>query len=180
MPTPQQLRSRLLKKLKELFQLDQPDLDFGFYRIMHAKSVQVQEFIEKDLLKIVTDAFGQVDEARCATLKADYEKAIEIARAFGAPEPEEAPKVQEAKARWESSRDTASSESDIYDHLYRFFERYYEGGDFMSRRYYARETPARPPPTPFPITGKRLSCIGPMLTSTISRPPSISPISLLI
>jgi adenine-specific DNA-methyltransferase len=102
MPTPQQLRSRLLKKLKELLQLDQPDLDFGFYRIMHAKSVQVQEFIEKDLLKIVADAFGQVDEARASGLRADYEKAIEIARKLGAPEPEKAPKVQEfMKRMWD-------------------------------------------------------------------------------
>lgn len=34
MPSVIQLRERLLKKLKELFQLDQPDLDFGFYRII--------------------------------------------------------------------------------------------------------------------------------------------------
>ena len=27
---------QLISKLKELFQLDQPDLDFGLYRIMHA------------------------------------------------------------------------------------------------------------------------------------------------
>jgi len=59
MPTPQQLRERLLKKLSELFQLDQPDLDFGFYRIMHAKAQEVQDFIGTDLLKIVADAFGK-------------------------------------------------------------------------------------------------------------------------
>ena len=29
MPSAEQLRSRLLKKIKELFQLDQPDLDLG-------------------------------------------------------------------------------------------------------------------------------------------------------
>ena len=34
-------------KLKELFQLGQPVLDFGFYRIMHAKNVQMQEFIKR-------------------------------------------------------------------------------------------------------------------------------------
>ncbi len=28
-------RQQLISKLKELFQLDQPDLDFGLYRIMH-------------------------------------------------------------------------------------------------------------------------------------------------
>lgn len=38
MPSVEQLRNRLLQKLAELFQLDQPDLDFGFYRIMHAKA----------------------------------------------------------------------------------------------------------------------------------------------
>jgi len=74
MPTPQQLRDRLLKKLKELFQLDQPDLDFGFFKIMHAKSVQVQEFIEKDLLKIVADAFGQADTVRIENLRQQYDK----------------------------------------------------------------------------------------------------------
>ena len=156
MPTPQQLRSRLIKKLKELFQLDQPDLDFGFYRIMHAKSVQVTEFIEKDLLKIAADAFGKADEAKAESFRADYEQAIETAREFGAPEPENAPKVQEAKARWDAARDTATTEGDIYDHLYRFFERYYDSGDFLSRRYYARETPGKAAPYAIPYNGEEV------------------------
>lgn len=54
MPTTQQLRSRLADKLKELFQLNQPDLDFGFYRIMHAKSEQVTRFLEDYLDAIKT------------------------------------------------------------------------------------------------------------------------------
>ena len=33
-------RSRLINLLKELFQLDQPELDFGLYKIMHAKREQ--------------------------------------------------------------------------------------------------------------------------------------------
>ena len=36
MPNVEKQRERLISLLKELFQLDQPDLDFGFYRIMHA------------------------------------------------------------------------------------------------------------------------------------------------
>jgi len=51
---------RLIDKLKELFQLDQPELDFGIYRIMHAKSGEVTEFLEKDLLPQVRQAFSQV------------------------------------------------------------------------------------------------------------------------
>ena len=41
---------KLTTLLKELFQLDRPDLDFGFYRIMHAKSEEITQFLERDLL----------------------------------------------------------------------------------------------------------------------------------
>ena len=42
-----------LKTLQhELFQLDQPDLDFGLYRVMHAKSADKAE-IEKELSKFI-------------------------------------------------------------------------------------------------------------------------------
>ena len=40
---------KLKTLLMELFQLDQPDLDFGLYRIMHAKSGEVSQFLDKDL-----------------------------------------------------------------------------------------------------------------------------------
>jgi adenine-specific DNA-methyltransferase len=156
MPTPQQLRNRLLKKLKELFQLDQPDLDFGFFKIMHAKSVQVQEFIEKDLLKIVAEAFGQADTVRVDNLRQQYEKEIETAREYGVEHPENSQKVKEAKARWEEAKNTGTGEGDIYDHLYRFFERYYDGGDFLSRRYYARETPGKAAPYAIPYNGEEV------------------------
>lgn len=34
---------KLVTLLSELFQLDQPDLDFGIYRIMHAKADEVTD-----------------------------------------------------------------------------------------------------------------------------------------
>jgi len=156
MPTPQQLRDRLLKKLKELFQLDQPDLDFGFYRIMHAKSKQVEEFLDKDLLKIVADAFGQASEPRKAELQAAYEKAIQTAKEFGAANPEETEPVKKAKAALDALKDTANNEGDVYDHLYRFFERYYEDGDFISRRYYTRENAGKAAPYAVPYNGEEV------------------------
>ena len=154
MPSAEQLRSRLLKKLSELFQLDQPDLDFGFYRIMHAKAQEVQDFIGTDLLKIVADAFGDVDKARKAELQAAYEKAIQTAKDFGAPSPEETEPVKKAKAALDAVKDTASAEADVYDHLYRFFERYYDDGDFISRRYYTRETSGKAAPFAVPYNGE--------------------------
>lgn len=156
MPSAEQLRSRLLKKLKELFQLDQPDLDFGFYRIMHAKAQHVQEFIDKDLLKIVADAFGQVDDIRKGELQAAYDKAIQTASDYGAANPEETEPVKKAKATLDAIKDTASHEGEIYDHLYRFFERYYDDGDFISRRYYTRETSGKAAPFAIPYNGEEV------------------------
>lgn len=156
MPGTEQLRSRLLKKLAELFQLNQPDLDFGFYRIMHAKAQEVQDFIGTDLLKIVADAFGAVDEARKAELQDAYEKAIQSARDFGVPNPEETGPVKKARAALDALKDTAGAEAEVYDHLYRFFERYYDDGDFISRRYYTRETPGRAAPFAVPYNGEEV------------------------
>lgn len=156
MPSTEQLRSRLLKKLSELFQLDQPDLDFGFYRIMHAKAEEVQNFISIDLLKTVEDAFGGVEEARKTELKTKVEKEIEAAREYGVTDPENSPKVKEAQAAYDIIKDTASAEAEIYDHLYRFFERYYENGDFISRRYYTRETSGKAAPFAVPYNGEEV------------------------
>ena len=156
MPTAEQLRSRLMKKLAELFQLNQPDLDFGFYRIMHARAQEVQEFINKDLLKIVENAFGGADESRKTELKAVYEKAVQTAKDYGAPNPEEAKPVRKAKAALDALKDTAVAEADVYDHLYRFFERYYDDGDFISRRYYTRETAGKAAPFAVPYNGEEV------------------------
>ncbi|MEW6671827.1 MAG: site-specific DNA-methyltransferase [Thermodesulfobacteriota bacterium] len=156
MPTTEQLRSRLISKLKELFQLDQPDLDFGFYRIMHAKADQVLNFLENDLLKIVEDSFGQASDTRKTELQAAYEKAIEQAKEYGVKDPEESAPVKKAKAALDAVKDTVNAEGEVYDHLYRFFERYYHNGDFISRRYFTRETPGKAAPFAVPYNGEEV------------------------
>lgn len=156
MPTAQQLRERLVNLLKDLFQLNQPDLDFGFYRIMHAKSNQVAEFLDKDLLKIVEDAFGKQDAARRTELEQAYQRALQQAKEFGAPEPEKVPAVVKAKAALDAAADTAGAEADVYDHLYRFFERYYDGGDFLSRRYLSAETGSKAAAFSVPYDGREV------------------------
>ena len=55
---------KLKTLLKELFQLDQPDLDFGLYRVMHAKSAEVSQFLDKDLLPQVTGGVRPIQERR--------------------------------------------------------------------------------------------------------------------
>ncbi|MGB6993105.1 MAG: site-specific DNA-methyltransferase, partial [Thermoanaerobaculia bacterium] len=122
--------------LKELFQLDQPDLDFGFYRIMHAKSDEVSKFLDQELLPQVQSAFGEYQTADKATLERELDEAIEQANGLGV-DPETTQKVKDLRARLnEDAVDLSALESEVYDHLYRFFRRYYHEGDFLSKRVY--------------------------------------------
>ena len=157
MTNTEKCRGKLLNKLTELFHLDQPDLDFGFYRIMQAKAQQVKSFIDKDLLQIIEDAFGQIDESRKAELTAAYENVVRDAREeYGVPDPENTPKAIKAKAALDTLNDRETAEADVYDHLYRFFERYYDDGDFISRRYYARENAGKAAPFAIPYNGEEV------------------------
>lgn len=155
MPSAEQLRSRLLKKLSELFQLDQPDLDFGFYRIMHAKAQEVQDFIGTDLLKIVADAFGDVDEARKAELQAAYEKAIQTAKDFCAPKPEEADPVKKAKATLDALKDTASAEAVFMTTCIASLSATTMTATLSPAAITPGKRPARPPPLPCPTTARK-------------------------
>ncbi|MEE4209428.1 MAG: DNA methyltransferase, partial [Parvularcula sp.] len=167
MPTTAQLRTRLISKLKELFQLDQPDLDFGFYRIMHAKAEQVERFIDNDLLKIVDEAFAGSDKAKTESeLDAAKRKLIEAMgedalQGDGSVNPAFAntpagKAYTEAVAKAGSQVASLSDEGQVYDHLFRFFERYYDNGDFVSRRYYTRETDGRAAPFAIPYNGEEV------------------------
>ena len=126
---------RLVKLLKELFQLDKPDLDFGFYRIMHAKEAEVTRFLEVDLLPQVKHAFQQYRSTDRATLEQQLAQAERGARALGV-DPDAVPKVQELRKVIDEGTDVDALEADVYDHLYRFFRRYYSEGDFISQRVY--------------------------------------------
>jgi len=128
--------NKLVTLLKELFQLDQPDLDFGFYRIMHAKSGEVTRFLEQDLLPQVKASFAQYQPADKAAIENELDKAIEQARALMI-DPETAPKVIELRTRLaKDAVDVNALEAEVFDHLYSFFRRYYSEGDFLSKRVY--------------------------------------------
>lgn len=127
---------KLRTLLRELFQLDQPDLDFGYYRVMHAKSGEVSTFLERDLLPQVQAAFRQYQSADRVVLERELARAIEQAQALGAT-PETLPKVKDLRAKLaDDAVDLNALEVEVYDHLYNFFRRYYSEGDFLSKRVY--------------------------------------------
>ena len=127
---------KLKTLLKELFQLDQPDLDFGLYRVMHAKSAEVSQFLDSDLLPQVKDAFALYRSADKEEIEKDLGKAIAQAHELGT-DPETTQKVKGLRARLSSDAvDIGALESEVYDHLFGFFRRYYSEGDFLAKRVY--------------------------------------------
>lgn len=159
--------SRLTSLLKDLFQLDQPELDFGLYKIMHAKSVQITQFLENDLLKEVEKTFGARDGANAGQLMAHAQARLletlgdtalddndQLNAAFATLPAGKKYLADMAAAK--QVKDTLSADAEIYDHLYRFFERYYDNGDFLSRRYYARENDTRAAPYSVPYDGREV------------------------
>lgn len=159
--------ARLSKLLKDLFQLDQPELDFGLYKIMHAKSVQITHFLENDLLTHIEDAFGARNEANAdqliAQAKAELFQTLGDAAldANGTLSPTFAAlpagkQYLDKIAAAEQAQNALSADAEIFDHLYRFFERYYDNGDFLSKRYYARENDTRAAPYSVPYDGREV------------------------
>jgi len=135
---------KLIKTLQTLFEMDKADLDFGIYRIMNQKRDEINQFLENDLLPQVKEAFADYADGSQSELKKELQAAIDKAREFGSPDPENAPAVVKIKEKMASSVDITAVENEVYSHLHTFFSRYYDKGDFISQRSYKKDTYAIP------------------------------------
>ena len=86
--------NRLKEILRTMFQLDRGDLDFGLYRIMNLKAVEIADFLDNDLLPQVQSALTGNALERQDELEKDLAKARTSAMDLGA-DPEAMPKVKE-------------------------------------------------------------------------------------
>ena len=46
-------QAKFIELLKEMFQLNNSDLDFGIYRVLKIRQKEINSFLEKDLTKII-------------------------------------------------------------------------------------------------------------------------------
>jgi adenine-specific DNA-methyltransferase len=135
--------NRLKNVLKEVFQLDQADLDFGIYRIMNQKRNEINDFLENRLLPQVTEILKNNGDGENAKAQQELDKAIEQANSLGV-DPESLPKVIKLRNKLTSSVSIDSLEQEVYSHLANFFKRYYKDGDFISLRRYKKDVYAIP------------------------------------
>ena len=136
----------LVKKLKELFQMDQADLDFGIYRVMNAKRDEIDKFLNEDLLPTVRSTLTAAGKSQ--ELVKELDAAIKNAQELGV-DPDSVPKVKKLKELVGNENDFESHEEEIFSNLVTFFGRYYDGGDFLSLRRYKKETFS-----PLPMNGE--------------------------
>lgn len=132
---------RFIQLLNQMFEMDKSDLDFGIYRILNIRRAEIQKFFNDGLPKQIKDtlapfAQGNKDELR--------QKIADIESQFGGAEiiatlPDTVPMKQQyntLKAQLQQGTDLSALESDVYSALYNFFSRYYDEGDFISKRRY--------------------------------------------
>jgi adenine-specific DNA-methyltransferase len=128
---------RFTKLLRDMFELEKSDLDFGIYRIMNIRKNEINNFIENTLASEVNSILSKyaADNSQVRKRIEEIEKQCESVGV----------KVEDSKLREEyaeykallaSGTGVAEMESDVYSALYNFFSRYYDEGDFISKRRY--------------------------------------------
>lgn len=130
-------------KLKEMFMMDHAELDFGIYRIMNQKRHDIMQFLEHDLLPQVKKVLEGDGANDTASIIARMKEIEQQAASFGASA-DANPEYQQLKQKLESAADTAALQNDVFSHLVTFFSRYYDNGDFISKRRYKDNTYAIP------------------------------------
>lgn len=136
-----------IAKLKEIFMMDHAELDFGIYRIMNQKRQDIMRFLDSELLPQVKEILaesmdGSVSEAkkRMSEIEAQLGKDVESLS-------ESIPMVSEYKQKKAIVAQAANPEemqAEVFSHLVTFFSRYYDEGDFISKRRYKDNTYAIP------------------------------------
>jgi len=147
----QTAQQKLQKLLQSLFRADAADLDFGIYRIINYRRKEFETFINEELPTRVNAALDE--NAGAESVRQELEKlATAVRRNLGDNALDangnliderfaNVPVMQEylaAKAEHGSPKPRTQRQEAIFNHLYTFFSRYYESGDFIPRRRYAQ------------------------------------------
>ena len=138
--------------LRELFQFNCADLDFGIYRIMNYKRDVIERFITKDLPEAIAE---ELDRDALADQSQATKELRDVAEQIRKDLNEDAldadgnlaqtyhktrlgKKYLDLKAKAAGGRGREALEAGIFNHLYAFFSRYYQDGDFISKRRYSK------------------------------------------
>lgn len=129
------------KYLYEMFQLEQSDeLDFGIYKILKVRANEIKTFLEQDLLTQVKSILSNYVGAGDNITK---KRITELEETLGIDTLNDLPESNVKKAEYLKLKDKLAhevsledAETEVYSALLNFFRRYYDNGDFVSKRRY--------------------------------------------
>lgn len=133
---------RFTKLLKAIFELDKSDLDFGIYRVINLRKTQIEQFLTERLPQMVQETLAPFAQGCKEEIRAQMASIEENVAGMGMTVdalPDTAPMKQkylQLQKQLAEGADLAALETDVYSALYSFFNRYYEDGDFISKRRY--------------------------------------------
>jgi len=134
----------LVRKLKEIFQIDRPELDFGVYRILNARVGEINDYLENGLKAKVTEILASLGSSNKEALRRELSAKESQYRADGI-DLDTVPKIKELRKKLvDLVSGSTEHENAVFNHLLTFFSRYYEKGDFISQRRYKGDTYAIP------------------------------------
>lgn len=134
----------LVAKLREIFQIDRPEIDFGIYRILNARAGEINDYLQNRLAEKVQAALSSGSEAQREQVNREL-KDKEAQYQSDGINPDTVPKVLELRQKLaQYSAGASEHENAVFSHLLAFFSRYYEQGDFISQRRYKGDTYAIP------------------------------------
>lgn len=135
-------QKRFIALLKTIFELDKSDLDFGIYRIINIRQREITDYFENRLPKKITEILAPFASAGKDSIRqritAIENEIAQLSMTIDAL-PDNAPKKQEyisLNKQLAQGADISALESDVYSALFSFFNRYYDEGDFISKRRY--------------------------------------------
>lgn len=134
---------RFQRTLRQMFMLDQAELDFGIYRIMNQKRGEIDCYLNSTLPTQVKQLLSSNASSHVADLQRKLAETVAQIQSLGY-DPETNPKVIALKEELANAGSSDELENNVYSHLATFFSRYYDGGDFISLRRYKKDVYAIP------------------------------------
>ena len=148
---------KLQSLLRELFQFELSDLDFGIYRLFRLKKDELEKFLGQQIPQSVEKAFADLAEGDTSKLKAEVADLAQKIReeleldailddgslnprydrnAIGKTVRLMVNDYEEKFKRLRGLLATENQKDDVFNHLHAFFSRYYDRGDFIARRFF--------------------------------------------
>lgn len=134
-------QQRFIDLLRQIFEIDKSDLDFGIYRILNIRKKEIEDFFVDKLPEQISNTLAPFANDGKEEIR---QKMTAIEQQCGGAEmlaqlPDTMPMKAEynnLKTQLQQGTDIAALENDVYSALYTFFNSYYDEGDFISKRRY--------------------------------------------